>query len=253
MKSRRTSAFTLVEILIAIGILSMIIASIFSCWTAILRGKRVGMDAAAAVQRSRIVIRTLEDSLASAQCFVLNAQYYGFVAENGQEASLSFVARLAKSFPRGGRFGDFDVRRLTFSVEPGSEGDRQLVLRQNSVFMEMDIDEKEHPLILAKNVKAFQLEFWDAKTSDWTDEWTQTNQIPKLVRVTLRLADNAQSTKSQEVTRIISLPAIAVQPGWQMPMGAPGARPGPPLPTPGGGQGQNGFPSGSRGGNLATP
>jgi prepilin-type N-terminal cleavage/methylation domain-containing protein len=244
------TGFTLVEILIAIGILSMIIASIFSCWTAILRGKRVGLDAAAAVQRSRIVIRTLEDSLASAQCFVLNAQYYGFVAENGQEASLSFVARLAKSFPRGGRFGDFDVRRLTFSVEPGSEGDRQLVLRQNSVFMEMDIDEKEHPLVLAKNVKAFQLDFWDAKASDWTDEWTQTNQIPKLVRVTLRLADNAQSTKSQEVTRIISLPAIAVQPGWQMPMGGPAPRQG---LNPPGGQGQGGLPSGSQGGKFGTP
>ena len=141
----------------------MIIAAIFSSWTAILRGKRVGLDAAAAVQRSRIVIRTLEDSLASAQCFVLNAQYYGFVAENGQEASLSFVARLSKSFPRGGRFGDFDVRRLTFSVEPGPENDRQLVLRQNSVFTELDIDEKEHPLVLAKNVRAFQLEFWDAR------------------------------------------------------------------------------------------
>jgi hypothetical protein len=227
----------------------MIIAAIFSSWTAILRGKRVGLDAAAAVQRSRIVIRTLEDSLASAQCFVLNAQYYGFVAENGQEASLSFVARLSKSFPRGGRFGDFDVRRVTFSVEPGPENDRQLVLRQNSVFTEMDIDEKEHPLVLAKNVRAFQLEFWDTKTSDWTDEWTQTNQLPKLVRVTLKLADNLQSSKAQEVTRIISLPAVAVQPGWQMPMLPPGSgQPG--AVPPGSRPGQLGLPGGQPGGKV---
>jgi len=234
---RGESAFTLVEILIAIGILSLVIAAIFSSWTAILRGSKVGLESAATIQRSRIVIRTLEDSLASAQCFTANAQYYSFVAENGQEASLSFVARLAKSFPRGGRFGDFDVRRLTFSVQAGQENDRELVLRQNSVFTGMDVDEKEHPLVLAKNVKEFQLQFWDAKLNDWTDEWLQTNQIPKLVMVTLKLANNAQSSVAQEeITRIISLPSIAVAGSWQMPALPPGGQP-PPLPP--GGQGNN--------------
>jgi type II secretory pathway component PulJ len=239
---RGESAFTLVEILIAIGILSLVIAAIFSSWTAILRGSKVGLESAATVQRSRIVIRTLEDSLASVQCFTANAQYYSFVAENGQEASLSFVARLAKSFPRGGRFGDFDVRRLTFSVEAGPENDRELVLRQNSVFTGMDVDEKEHPLVLAKNVKEFQLQFWDAKLNDWTDEWLQTNQIPKLVMVSLKLANNAQSTAAQEeITRIISLPSIAVASSWQapgLPAGLPPGAPPPPTPPPGG-QGVN--------------
>src|SRR3954471_21257459 len=91
---RSTAAFTLVEILIAIGILSMVLAAIFSSWTAILRASKVGLDAAAAVQRARIVMRTLEDSLLCAQAFGgQNQRYYGFVAENGSEASLSFVSR----------------------------------------------------------------------------------------------------------------------------------------------------------------
>jgi hypothetical protein len=89
--------------------------------------------------------------------------------------------------------------------------------------MDLDIDEKEHPLVLAKNVQDFQLQFWDLRLNDWTDEWTQTNQIPKLVMVTLKLSDSAYSSQVQEeVTRIVSIPAIAVQPGWQMPMGLPG-------------------------------
>ena len=233
------SAFTLVEILIAIGILSLVIAAIFSSWTAILRGSKVGLESAATVQRARIVIRTLEDSLASVQSFAANQQYYPFIAENGNGASLSFVARLAKSFPRGGKFGDFDVRRLTFSVD----GERQLVLRQTPLLMDPDVDdhgplrdEKEHPLVLAKNVKEFQLEFWDARLNDWMDEWTQTNQLPKLLKVTLKLANNERSTLAQEeIMRIISLPAIAVQPNWQMPALLGGGPGGP--PPPGGTQG----------------
>src|SRR5260370_30139824 len=80
-------AFTLVEILIALGIFSMVLAAIYSTWTAILRASKVGRDAAAAVQRARMAGRTIEESLGSAESFVANQAYYGFVAQNGNEAS----------------------------------------------------------------------------------------------------------------------------------------------------------------------
>src|SRR4029450_7111671 len=109
-------------IMVAIGILALVLTAIYSTWTAILKASKSGQKAAATVQRSRIVVRMLEDSITSAQLFAANNKYYGFVAENGDEASLSFVARLAKSFPRSGRFGDLDLRRVTFSVESGRGG-----------------------------------------------------------------------------------------------------------------------------------
>jgi type II secretion system protein J len=242
--TRPLAAFTLIEILIAIGILSLVIAAIYSSWTAILRSAKVGQDAAAAVQRSRIVLRVLEDSLSSAQNFALNPVHYGFVAENGDEASLSFVARLSKSFPRSGRFGDLDVRRVTFSVDQKS----QLVLRQSPLVMEYDIDEKEHPIVLAKNVREFSMMFWDVRKREWIDEWKNTNQIPRLIQFTVKMADSANARAAQEeVSRIISIPAVTVQPMWQMqrmpmvpgqapPPGAPGTVPPgtvPPAPLPG--------------------
>ena len=247
--------------MIAIGLLSLVIAAIYSSWTAILRASKVGLDAAAAAQRSRIAVRVLEDSLGSAVSFARNQQYYAFLAENGNGASLSFVARLAKSFPRGGKFGDFDVRRVTFAVEDSQDGGRQLVLRQNFLLMDMDADEKDHPLVLAKNVRGFELGFWDPKQGEWADDWTETNQLPKLVKITLTLANNVQSLKAQEeIVRIVSLPAVMVQPGWQTPMtprgpggipqpGQPGAPGQPGVPgqpgfpgQPGGVPGQPGFP-----------
>ena len=224
-------AFTLIEILIAIGILGMVLAAIFSSWTAILRASKVGLDAAAAVQRARIVMRTIEDSLLCAQSFGgQNQRYYGFLAANGSDASLSFVTRLPESFPRNRKFGDLHVRRVTFSVESGPESSRQLVLRQSPLLMELDRDENEHPLVLAKYVSEFQMEFWDPRTADWVDEWRQTNQLPKLVKISVKLADNASSIHrpQQELTRIVNLPATMVQPGWQLPIGGPGRGPNAP-------------------------
>ncbi|MEI6569082.1 MAG: hypothetical protein WCR20_20550, partial [Verrucomicrobiota bacterium] len=77
---------------------------------------------------------------------------------------------------------------------------------------------------------------------------------PKLVKITLKLADNAKSmTPREPITRIVSLPSVIVQAMWQKPMiqpipGQPGARPAPgqlpgqvPGQLPGAGEGVNGI------------
>jgi hypothetical protein len=91
--------------------------------------------------------------------------------------------------------------------------------------MEPDTDEKQHPIVLVKNVKGFELRFWDTNRNppDWVDEWKEakTNQLPKLVMITLKVADNPRSPQSQEeISRIINLPAMTVQRIWQMPQQA---------------------------------
>ncbi len=73
--SGRKGGFTLVEILIAMGIFSLVLAAIYSSWTAILRASKVGTEAAAAVQRARMAARTIEESLNSAVSYAANQSY----------------------------------------------------------------------------------------------------------------------------------------------------------------------------------
>ena len=230
----RVGAFTLIEIMMAMAIFALVLTAIYAIWTLILKSSKLGMAAAAQVQRERISVRVIEDALISTRSFAADLQHYGFIAENGDEATLSFVARLPKSFPRSGKFGDFDVRRVTFSVESRLGAGRELVLRQNPILMDVDVDEKEHPLVLAKGVNKLRFEFWDVRLNDWVDDWTQTNQLPKLVKVTVQFAEPNQqgsySQRKEEVTRIIALPAITVPANWQMP-GVPGRPPPPPPPS----------------------
>jgi type II secretion system protein J len=219
-------AFTLIEIMLAMALIGLVLGAIYSTWAAIVKASRVGQNAAAQAQRDRMAMRTLEEALASAQMFAANVGYYGFSNESsslGGGATLSFVARLPESFPRSGKFGDYDVRRVTFSVEAGGDGGlKRLLLRQNPIFMEMDEDEKAKPVILAQNVKSFSAEFWDDTTHDWIEEWTQTNQFPKMVKVSLQLgyasASSRLYSKSAEmVTRVVSLPTAGVPQAWELP------------------------------------
>lgn len=230
-KHDRSGGFTLIEIMMAMAIFALVLTAIYATWTLILKSSKLGMAAAAQVQRERISIRMIEDALVSTRSFAADLQHYGFIAENGEAATLSFVARLSRSFPRSGKFGDFDVRRVTFSVESGHGSERELVLRQNPILMDVDVDEQEHPLVLAKGVNKLLFEFWDVRLNDWVEDWKQTNQLPKLVKVTVQFAEPNQhgsySQRKEEVTRIVALPSITVPANWQMP-GAPGSPPPPP-------------------------
>ena len=224
MKKSRCRAFTLVEIMIAIAIFSIVVAAIYSTWILILRASKTGLEAAAQVQRERIAVRTIEDSLTCIQSFQASMKYYYFVVQKGDQSMLSFTARTPEIFPRNGRFGDFTLRRLIFTVEPGPDStgsEKDLVLRQNPILMDMDGDEQHYPLVLARNVKDFVVECWDTNAMQWDDEWLDTNSIPPMVRVSLLLGSSADSGSAATlaITRLVVMPSITMPTVVQMPRG----------------------------------
>jgi prepilin-type N-terminal cleavage/methylation domain-containing protein len=211
-------AFTLIEIMVAIAIFSIVIAAIYSTWTLILRASQIGPNAAHEAQRQRIALRTIEDSLTCVQSFQASMKYYVFFVQNGDQPELSFTARLPDVFPRNGKFGGFNLRRLTFSVEPGPGSQKNLVLRQQPVLMDMDPDERQTPLVLARDVNKFTIECWDTSKMDWVDEWDTTNSIPGMVRINLVLGGGAGASSAAPelaVTRIIAMPSVTLPSGLQ--------------------------------------
>ena len=223
----RSRGFTLIEVMLALAILGMIVAAIYSSWMAIVRGAETGKKAAAEVQRSRIAVQTLAETLKCARSFEANRKYYSFEAKNGSDAMLSFVSYIPDSSYLSGRIGALNmpgltVRRLTFSLEQGDDFGKELVLRQWPVLMEMGADERERPLVLLKNVKEFEMEFWDDKKDkgEWVDEWTETNRLPWKVIIRLKWgAGNAQAFQSsqadQGITNLVELKAGTVKSMWQ--------------------------------------
>jgi hypothetical protein len=152
------------------------------------------------------------------QSFQASMKYYGFIVQNGDRPELSFTARLPEIFPRNGKFGGFNLRRLVFGVEPGPGSEKNLVLRQNPVLMDMDPDERQTPLVLARNVEKFTVECWDPKAMDWVDEWDTTNLIPAMVRISLALGGNADAGNAAPeltITRVIAIPSVTLLSGLQ--------------------------------------
>lgn len=191
------AAFTLIEVLLAIFILALVMTAIYASWASILRGAKVGNAAADEVQRMRIARQALEQSLASAVLYASNPRYYSFIADTTDEkfALLSFVAHLPPDFPGGGMFPNQPLRRVTFAVEPGTNNSPPaLLLRQTSILTPTNSPiEESYTLTLSRNLAVFGMEFWSTNLNDWDVEWLPTNQLPKMVRVTLGFGGDHKS------------------------------------------------------------
>jgi type II secretion system protein J len=218
------SAFTLIEVMVTLAIFALLVAAVYSTWVLIIKSKQVSDEAAAQVQRQRIAIRTIEDSLTCIQSFQASMNYYQFLIQNGSSPQLSFVARVPDVFPRNGRFGDFNLRRLNFTLENGQDSERDLVLRQNPILMDVDPDEQATPLVLARNVKDFMVQCWDTNAMDWADTWDSTNSLPPMVRITLTLGSNLKNDISSGPT--LTIAREIAMPSGTMPSAAQGGAAG---------------------------
>ncbi len=255
--------FSLLEIMIAMFIFSLVLTAIYSIWICILKGRRAVETTLAEVQRSRIAMHALEDAFLTVQLFNENARWYSFYADtkSSDDAFVSMVARLPSSYPGVGRYagGELVVRRVSFYTEPGEKG-KDLVMTQAPMLLATNHgDARPYSLILAHDVSEFRLHFYDLQNNEWLDEWQYTNKLPRLVHITLGLGKKGSSSDSHELaSRIVSIPATAIdmigppgmRPGMPMQPGMPG-QPGygQPYGQPGYGQpgyGQPGYGSGTR-------
>jgi type II secretion system protein J len=225
-------AFTLLEVMIAMAILTVVVAAIYGTLHAIMGAMRVSQIVATQVQQERMALRWIDQALTCAIRHEASLTNYYFLTPNEERNTLSFVARLPESFPRSGRFGYAPVRRLEFTLQRAEEGGNDLVLRQRLLMVdEFDVDEREHPLVLMHHVKEMTTEYWDMQQQEWTDDWTSSNQIPAKLKVTLSLENTKNSYEpnrelvQEVVPESVGVPAILQGQGFAAggaPAGAPG-------------------------------
>jgi prepilin-type N-terminal cleavage/methylation domain-containing protein len=232
----RRRAFTLLEVLVALVIFALVLASLYATWRLVLQSNAAALRIAANAQRTRMCIQTIEEALGSAVFYGASASRYAFQADtSGDFAQLSFVANLSEAFPGSGRFDGARVRRIAFLVQPGENGGAELVMQQKSILLEpggelvsrrdaLSFDTAAHtfPVLLARDLSLFQLEFWDPQRNEYVPEWLRTNQLPACVRVSLGFGRAGRRNEpAQLVTRMVRLPSLGVAADAQV-RGAPG-------------------------------
>jgi type II secretory pathway pseudopilin PulG len=189
-QSPRIGGFTLLEIMLAVGILGLMSLAIFRFVQANMTALRLSSDAAAMDSQYdglRDLLTAEWQNLGSSRSrmygepFKLNDRERDWVRWNCG-AGPGLLTRYAP--------GDFIV---TLRLQPESEKSDRLDLG----FLRKPKDDPDGgeghetwvPLI--KDVTSLQINYFSPNLNSWIDRWSNTSQLPWLVRVTVGRADSA--------------------------------------------------------------
>ena len=216
------AAFTLLEIMLAIGIFSGLLIAMYASWSAVMRSAHLGTRSAIEAHRLRTGIHAVDEAFKSAAIFESNLHLYSFLSRTSEEGftSFSLASHLSPDFPGSAMFHDQPIRRVAFAIEETREGN-QLVLYQNSLVTGMSEEEVPYSLVLLENVQEFRLEYWDLGFDDWIDRWDATNRFPSMVRLSVDTAPigtgSAPKPDRKPHVRVIHVPAATIRSSWQNP------------------------------------
>lgn len=212
MKIRVRAGFTLLEVIVAIGILAVIAGMTFSTLANAFNTRDLLESEDATNQSARVALDRLKRDLSLAwltpQKDAVNSFKTIFVAHNSDPDSLWFSSLSHQRLYRDAR--ECDETEITYWTEsdPEMRGAYVLMHREaQRIDNEPEKDGEIYPL--AYHVKDFQVRFINPKTNEWTDEWDSTGadtpyELPRGAHVLLSLYAPDPDDPAKTVERVFA-------------------------------------------------
>jgi type II secretory pathway pseudopilin PulG len=189
-RSVRVAAFTLLEIMLAVGILGLMSLAIFRFVQANMTALRVSSDTAASDSQYdglRNLLTSEWQNLTS-----VKSKMYGepFKLNDRQRDWIRWTSGAGQGLLTRYATGDYTV---TLRLQPANDKDDRLDLgflrKPNKDSDVGEADETWVPLI--KNVSSLQISYFNPNLNTWIDRWSNTSQMPWLVKVTVGRTDSS--------------------------------------------------------------
>lgn len=183
-------SFTLLEMLVALSLMSVMAASLYASLHIGFRARRSARAVVEPVRRAQSVLEMLHADLEAAlpPVGILAAEFVGVnaVDEDGRDADTLLLHTTA--YARPGAIPTCGIRRVELALTSPSDGTNPALVRL--VTTQLLAPETPEPVeeVLSRGVSGFNLRYFDGV--DWLDAWDSTvqgNLLPLAVEVTIRL------------------------------------------------------------------
>lgn len=195
---RNQRAFTLIEILIAIGILSAITITCITMMNNVISSKSDTEIRVGAQQAAHVGIAKITDDLRMA--FLSDTKFHGkesaflsgFV---GSEQSMHFSTLSGIHTIKNHR--DTDQIQVGYELKRDRDGFTSLARRQTD-YLTGKLEEGGSRFILIPRVESFTLEYYDSNKKEWTLKWdtdsvSYAGRLPKMVKIKLIVLGELES------------------------------------------------------------
>ncbi len=168
---RRQRGFTLIELMIAVGLLALIGALIFGFMTVSIRGRRQAYRLQERYHAARIAMSRMRKELESAYISNhRNIDKYPKTLFVGSKERIDFTYLGHLRVAEGARESDQGAVSYFLESDPDHPGQKALMRREKTP---IDDRPRKGGVVqkLAENVKSLRFEFWDPKDFEWERDW----------------------------------------------------------------------------------
>ncbi|HUI08035.1 MAG TPA: prepilin-type N-terminal cleavage/methylation domain-containing protein [Verrucomicrobiae bacterium] len=212
MRLRGTIArqgFTLVEVLLAVMILSLVVTAVYSTWSAALSAWRRGSDASEVFQRQRIVMESLTELAESVVYYGASPGLYAITGTSKPDwgDTVSFVTASDVLLPPSEAI-DAGMRRVTISMEQDDYGRKYLAIVNEPAVSEdeTNITATLQAHVLSMDVSGFYVRYLDPRDNAWYNKWDENSLIPLAMEFTVVFGEQGDRLPPVVVTRAVDLP-----------------------------------------------
>lgn len=212
-------AFTLLELLLALGLLSLITVVTYVSFSVVTQSWQRGVSMTDKLHHGDFVVEQLVMGLRSAYYPVGggNGDYGMWVKEGGDgpnaDDELSWV-KLGSALVGRDQAHAGGPHRVKVTLEPDDKGNRVLAVRSWGLLSQVeDFDADKLPAqYLSPKVTGLSYRFQDPEEDEeedeivWTDEWKETNRIPMTVEITVYMEPLEKGGDPVTLKRVVSLP-----------------------------------------------
>ena len=211
------AAFTLIELLVALAIFSLAAAMSGGIFWSITKAWNRGGEMLEQLHYGEFAMEQLVTALRGAAWFSSKPEAFGFWLDprggTGSSAAneISWVTSGTAFLPPDSPY-QHGLHRLSVTVD-GSGEDRSLVVQAwPHLAEEVELGGVESWRV-APGVDGFSCEWYDFEEDRWSQDWEETNSLPKLVRVTLTMRKRKDFNENLELQRLVELEVAPELPG----------------------------------------
>jgi general secretion pathway protein J len=225
-RRRAARGFTLVELLIAIGVLSMLSMLLYGAFDGLERTRNGVLRLNDRHHEGRGALQRIAYELSSAFLSAhappdqnLVAERTAFIGTHDSPAArVDFDCFCYRRYDKDAK--ESDQAEISYFGSPNPDGSGQLDLgRRVSPRLDLEPEHGGKVEVLATDLDTFELSYLDAATGFWTEKWDSTqplgqhNRLPLQVRVSLMLKGGARQGAEQRAQplRFVTKVALALR------------------------------------------
>jgi prepilin-type N-terminal cleavage/methylation domain-containing protein len=212
----RKAGFTLLEIALAVVLLSAVLTAMYITWSTGLQGWKSGAESADSLQKTRAIMDGLTELFRSAAFYDQSDEdednddlymvegIHGTYGDNDAD-SVTFVT-LSSRFLRPYEAERMPLRRVKIALEQDENKQPYLALYSQNALLPPESRETA-PIKLSDSVVGFRVRYYDPDVEDWQDEWKDEGGMPGQVEVSIVYKADEEGQKQLYQQMITGLPA----------------------------------------------